>query len=112
MNRYPQHEALGTRAYTLSSPTATHYSPSSASDKSPQRGAYVWETFTEFDTAAREVGSGLIALGVAAYDNVGIFSENRSEWLHTSFGCYSQSIRVVALYATLGEDAVEYIVNQ
>lgn len=34
-----------------------------------------------------------------------------SQWVVTSLGLYSQNLRVVALYASLGENAVEFIVN-
>jgi long-chain acyl-CoA synthetase len=44
-------------------------------------------------------------------DNVGIFAENRSEWVISQMGIFSQSMRTVSLYATLGDDAVEYITN-
>lgn len=106
--RYSGNNALGTRQYLLDDSKSSYQK---GSDKLPVRGNYVWETYSDFDQAAREIGAGLIALGCQPKDNIGIFSENRAEWVHTAYGCYSQSMRVVALYATLGEDAVEYIVN-
>lgn len=107
VHKFPNNNAIGARSYKMQSNNKYQR----GSDKLPVRGDYIWESFTEFDAAAREVGAGLIALGVKQYEQVGIFSENRPEWVHTSFGCYSQAMRVVALYATLGEEAVEYIVN-
>jgi len=42
---------------------------------------------------------------------VGICSANRTEWTEVSLALYSQKMVTVALYDTLGGDAVEYILN-
>ncbi|XP_057590394.1 long-chain-fatty-acid--CoA ligase 5 isoform X3 [Hippopotamus amphibius kiboko] len=43
---------------------------------------------------------------------VGIFAQNRPEWVISEFACYTYSMIAVPLYDTLGEDAVIYIVNK
>jgi hypothetical protein len=80
-------------------------------DKMPVRGAYVWDTYTEVAEAATALGAGLSSLGYAAHTNVGIFSSNRAEWMVSALGLYGQNMRVVSLYASLGEGAVEFIIN-
>lgn len=82
-----------------------------AADKSIVRGAYVWETYEEIAEQSKDFGAGLVAIGAKQHDNIGIFSANRTEWLVTAFGLYSQNLRVIALYASLGENAVEFIIN-
>lgn len=44
-------------------------------------------------------------------DRVGIFSINRAEWIISDAACHHQSFVPVALYATLGANAVEFVVN-
>nr|XP_020743884.1 long-chain-fatty-acid--CoA ligase 5 [Odocoileus virginianus texanus] len=43
---------------------------------------------------------------------VGIFSQNRPEWVISEFACYTYSMVAVPLYDTLGAEAVIYIVNK
>lgn len=74
-------------------------------------GDYVFESYETIDQQSRQVGAGLVSIGNKAGDNIGIFSLNRAEWVIAQQGIYSQSMRVVSLYATLGDTAVEYICN-
>ena len=53
----------------------------------------------------------LLRLGVSRGSSVGIFSENRPEWLIVQYGCYLRSLVPVPLYATLGGPAVAHIVT-
>ncbi len=80
-------------------------------DGSIQRFGYVWDSYQDVNDSAIAIGRGLLELGLKASDNVGIFSINRAEWITASLGFYSQNLRTVSLYATLGPDAVEYIIN-
>lgn len=76
-----------------------------------ERGAYTWATYKEVYDEVVGFGKGLIKIGARPFDNLGIFAVNRAEWMIASLGFYSQSMRTVALYATLGENAVQYIIN-
>ena len=80
-------------------------------EKMPVRGEYIWETYAEIDEAAKDFGAGLVSMGYQPHTNVGIFSSNRTEWMVAALGLYSQNMRVVSLYASLGEGAVEFIIN-
>jgi len=96
-----------------SAPTVVAATPAKykIEDKMPVRGAYVWDTYTEVAEAATALGTGLSSLGYAQHTNVGIFSSNRAEWMVSALGLYGQNMRVVSLYASLGEGAVEFIIN-
>jgi long-chain acyl-CoA synthetase len=109
VKKFPQNRCLGSRVYELDEKEPTKYKY--ASDKSIIRGKYIWETYEEVAESSKDFGAGLIAIGAKQHDNVGIFSANRAEWVITSLGLYSQNLRVVALYASLGENAVEFIIN-
>ncbi|CAJ0599750.1 unnamed protein product [Cylicocyclus nassatus] len=45
-------------------------------------------------------------------DKIGIYSQNRPEWIITALGCMQQSVILVPLYDTLGADAASFIVSQ
>jgi len=75
-----------------------------------QRGAYKFDTYATVAEQIYATGNGLASLGLDAQSNIGIFSINRSEWMITHLANWSQSYRTVALYDTLGADAVQYIV--
>lgn len=76
-----------------------------------KKGAYIWKSYSEVAAEAKEVGAGLASIGVEKGDAVGICSANRHEWTASYLGMYSQSAVCVALYDTLGENALEYIIN-
>ena len=43
---------------------------------------------------------------------IGIFSKNREEWVITDFASMISGITTVPLYDTLGQEAIEYILDQ
>lgn len=61
---------------------------------------------------AKNFGSGMIALGARPRDLIGIYSQNRPEWILYEQGCYCFSLVVVPLYDTLGPDACAFIIRQ
>ena len=66
----------------------------------------------ESNVEAENFGRGLIELGLKVRQNVALFSETRAEWLISANGCMKQSMPVVTLYATLGEDALVDGINE
>lgn len=70
--------------------------------------------FNEALLRAKNFGSGLIALGLRPGPStfVGIYSQNRPEWILFEQGCYCYSLVVVPLYDTLGPDACAFIIDQ
>lgn len=54
----------------------------------------------------------MIALGARPKQLIGIYSQNRPEWILYEQGCYSFSLVVVPLYDTLGPEACAFIMRQ
>ena len=50
--------------------------------------------------------------GLSKGDMIGISSQNTAEWTLLGLGCDTQSMTLVPLYDTLGEEGVKYILNQ
>lgn len=78
---------------------------------------YVWETYGQVDVRRRAVGSALRRLFDSGHfkaenlDTVGIWSMNRPEWQIVDLAVETYGMTSVALYDTLGKDAVEHIIN-
>ncbi|KAI9483387.1 MAG: hypothetical protein EXX96DRAFT_558021 [Benjaminiella poitrasii] len=73
---------------------------------------YVWQSYPEVHKRITNYGKGLIQLGLKRQEAIGIYSINRPEWTMTELASYRQAFMIVALYDTLGAEAMEYIVNQ
>lgn len=73
---------------------------------------YVWQSHNQVRLRVENYGRGLVQLGLTRQRALGIYSVNRPEWTMSEYACYRQGIFIVALYDTLGAEAIEYIVNQ
>lgn len=71
-----------------------------------------WMNFNETLLRAKNFGAGLISIGIQPHQLVGIYSQNRPEWILFEHGCYCYSMVVVPLYDTLGPDACAFIIKQ
>ncbi|CEO97682.1 hypothetical protein PBRA_005796 [Plasmodiophora brassicae] len=74
-------------------------------------GVYKWQTYSQVYQKMLAIGAALRSMGCQRGSSIGIMAPNRPEWVITAFGAYSQTLSVVALYSTLGPNAVEYILN-
>lgn len=54
----------------------------------------------------------LVQNGFEPKSNIGLYSVNRAEWVLAEQGSYMYNICTVPLYDTLGNEAIQYIVNQ
>ncbi|KAG9025975.1 hypothetical protein FS837_004766, partial [Tulasnella sp. UAMH 9824] len=97
---------LGHRAVLTTEPTVT-FAPE-----------YTWQTYAEVDKRRRAVGSALESYFKSGklqkgsdFEAVGIWAVNRPEWQITDLACQAYNKVSVALYDTLGPDAVEYAIN-
>uniref|UniRef100_A0A671MBN2 Arachidonate--CoA ligase n=1 Tax=Sinocyclocheilus anshuiensis TaxID=1608454 RepID=A0A671MBN2_9TELE len=74
---------------------------------------YQWIAYTEVRAMAQVLGSGLLAKGCKPNPQqfVGIFAQNRPEWVIAELACYTFSMALVPLYDTLGLDAMVHILN-
>ncbi|NXU36593.1 ACSL1 ligase, partial [Drymodes brunneopygia] len=75
---------------------------------------YEWISYKEVSDRAEYVGSALLHRGFkpSHIQYIGIFSQNRPEWVIIEQACYAFSMVVVPLYDTLGAEAITYIVNK
>ncbi|CAO3594617.1 unnamed protein product [Absidia cylindrospora] len=73
---------------------------------------YVWQTHKEIRVRVENFGKGMVKLGLTRQQGIGIYAVNRPEWTITEQASYRQAFIIVALYDTLGAEAIEYIVNQ
>ncbi|KAL0079755.1 hypothetical protein J3Q64DRAFT_1644956 [Phycomyces blakesleeanus] len=73
---------------------------------------YVWESHPKVMKRIKNFGKGLVSLGLERQKVIGIYSVNRPEWTMTEQACYREAFIIVALYDTLGAEAIDYIVNQ
>ncbi|NXO74264.1 ACSL1 ligase, partial [Phainopepla nitens] len=75
---------------------------------------YEWISYKEVADRAEHVGSALLHRGFkpSHVQYIGIFSQNRPEWVIIEQACYAFSMVVVPLYDTLGAEAITYIVNK
>ncbi|XP_045677836.1 long-chain-fatty-acid--CoA ligase 1 isoform X1 [Phyllostomus hastatus] len=75
---------------------------------------YEWLSYKQVEDLSECVGSALIQKGFKAAPDqfIGIFSQNRPEWVIIEQGCFAYSMVIVPLYDTLGTEAITYIVNK
>ncbi|XP_056586260.1 long-chain-fatty-acid--CoA ligase 6 isoform X4 [Triplophysa dalaica] len=74
---------------------------------------YKWLSYKEVFSRAENLGSGLLSQGCQPNTDqfIGVFAQNRPEWIIAELACYTYSMVVVPLYDTLGPDAIRFIIN-
>ncbi|XP_063838229.1 long-chain-fatty-acid--CoA ligase 4 isoform X3 [Ostrinia nubilalis] len=107
--RYAARPSLGTRT-VLSEEDEPQ--PNGRVFKKFNMGDYVWRTYTDVEREARHFGAGLRELGCRPRHNLVMFAETRAEWMVAAHGCFKQSIPVVTIYATLGDEAIAHGINE
>jgi len=116
--KYGEKRSLGTRK-----PLGDHHTPGVRFPKK-KFGAITWQTYANVADRARNIGKGLLAVGMKALPKdegtVGgtdfekttaphtalIYEETCADWLTFLFGSWSQSLCVATSYATLGVSSV------
>ncbi|XP_069049190.1 long-chain-fatty-acid--CoA ligase 1a isoform X1 [Lepisosteus oculatus] len=75
---------------------------------------YEWLSYQEVADRAEWLGSGLLHRGLSPTPDqfIGIFAQNRPEWLIAELACYTYSMVSVPLYDTLGTEAIKYIIEK
>ncbi|XP_074252804.1 long-chain-fatty-acid--CoA ligase 1 isoform X3 [Saimiri boliviensis] len=75
---------------------------------------YEWLSYKQVAELSECIGSALLQKGFKATPDqcVGIFAQNRPEWVIIEQGCFAYSMVIVPLYDTLGSEAITYIVNK
>ncbi|EDM04428.1 acyl-CoA synthetase long-chain family member 6, isoform CRA_a [Rattus norvegicus] len=74
---------------------------------------YQWLSYQEVAKRAEFLGSGLLQhdCKVGTEQFIGVFAQNRPEWIIAELACYTYSMVVVPLYDTLGPGSIRYIIN-
>lgn len=109
VERFGKAQCLGTRT-VLSEENETQ--PNGKVFKKLILGDYKWITYEEMDVEVNLFGSGLAALGQQPRNTIAIFCETRAEWMITAQSCFRRNFPLVTFYATLGEDAVAFGLNE
>ncbi|XP_051522803.1 long-chain-fatty-acid--CoA ligase 5-like [Myxocyprinus asiaticus] len=75
---------------------------------------YQWLKYKQVSDRAEFLGSGLLHRGLKPSQEsfIGIFSQNRPEWIISELACYTYSMVAVPLYDTLGPEALVFIINR
>ncbi|CAO3700874.1 unnamed protein product [Rhizopus stolonifer] len=73
---------------------------------------YIWQSYPQVRQRIENFGQGLIHLGLKRQECLGVYAINRPEWTISEIASYRQAFIIVALYDTLGAEAMEYIINQ
>ena len=73
----------------------------------------IWESFAwaDYGHKAREIGMGLLALGLSRGDVCSIVSENNKEWLFTDMGILGSGGVTSGVYTTDSSKQLEYLVT-
>ncbi|XP_015238165.1 PREDICTED: long-chain-fatty-acid--CoA ligase 4-like [Cyprinodon variegatus] len=109
VQRFGPADCLGTREVLSEE---NEIQPSGKVFKKVILGEYRWLSYQQLDAAASEFGSGLAALGQQPKSTIAIFCETRAEWMITAQACFRRNFPLVTFYATLGEDAIAYGLNE
>ncbi|XP_010016445.1 PREDICTED: long-chain-fatty-acid--CoA ligase 4 isoform X2 [Nestor notabilis] len=75
-------------------------------------GTYRWLSYEEVHEKMNRLGRGMTALGLTPKSTVVIFCETRAEWMIVALTCFKYNFPLITLYATLGEEAVTYGLNE
>jgi len=75
------------------------------------RADYKYITYAECHKSVEVISQALNSLGLKFQDSVGLYSKNRPEWLQVHLANQKMGFKTTALYATLGDGAVKYIID-
>uniref|UniRef100_A0A3Q3W760 long-chain-fatty-acid--CoA ligase n=1 Tax=Mola mola TaxID=94237 RepID=A0A3Q3W760_MOLML len=109
VQRFGPAQSLGTRDVLSEE---NEIQPSGKVFKKLILGEYRWISYNELDTMVSQFGSGLAALGQQPKTNIAIFCETRAEWMIAAQACFRRNFPLVTFYATLGEEAITYGLNE
>eukprot|EP00123_Amoebidium_parasiticum_P015947 comp23213_c0_seq1/m.37795 comp23213_c0_seq1/g.37795 ORF comp23213_c0_seq1/g.37795 comp23213_c0_seq1/m.37795 type:complete len:720 (-) comp23213_c0_seq1:607-2766(-) len=75
-------------------------------------GEYKWMSFAETMDYINHLGSGLHGIGAKPKDNVAIFANTSPDWIMCAHAVFRHSMPLVTVYATLGDDAIVYTLEE
>uniref|UniRef100_A0AAY5KS58 long-chain-fatty-acid--CoA ligase n=1 Tax=Esox lucius TaxID=8010 RepID=A0AAY5KS58_ESOLU len=109
VQRFRDADCLGTREVLSEE---NELQPSGKVFKKLILGEYRWLSYQDVELSVRHLGSGLTALGQQPKSMVAIFCETRAEWMVAAQACFRYNFPLVTFYATLGEEAVAFGLNE
>ncbi|XP_064184239.1 long-chain-fatty-acid--CoA ligase 4 [Anguilla rostrata] len=109
VQRFGKADCLGTREVLSAE---NEIQPSGKVFKKLILGEYKWLSYQDVDVAVSQFGSGLTALGQQPRSTIAIFCETRAEWMISAQACFRRNFPLVTFYATLGEEAIAYGLNE
>uniref|UniRef100_A0AC35TWZ7 AMP-binding domain-containing protein n=1 Tax=Rhabditophanes sp. KR3021 TaxID=114890 RepID=A0AC35TWZ7_9BILA len=77
-----------------------------------RQGDYKFMSYGDVAEQVQLLEKAFTALGVQKGDRVIIYAETRKEWFITALACFKRGLPIVTVYATLGEEAVGYAINE
>ncbi|XP_014462726.2 long-chain-fatty-acid--CoA ligase 4 isoform X3 [Alligator mississippiensis] len=109
ITKYGKKDCLGTREILSEE---NEMQPNGKVFKKLILGNYQWLNYEEVHQRVKHFGSGLAALGLKPKSTIAVFCETRAEWMIAAQSCFQHGFPLVTLYATLGEEAVTYGLNE
>jgi len=80
-------------------------------DSEGNASPYEFFTYCQVKEQAEAVASALAQCGVTKNGKVGVYSANKVEWMLTVRAADILAATIVPIYDSLGEDAIEYIIE-
>ncbi|VFQ90576.1 unnamed protein product [Cuscuta campestris] len=75
-------------------------------------GDYEWLTYSQTFEFVCNFSSGLAHIGHGSEERLAIFADTCGEWLIALQACFRRNVTVVTIYASLGEEALCYSLNE
>ncbi|KAF9914890.1 long-chain fatty acid-CoA ligase [Lobosporangium transversale] len=73
---------------------------------------YNWMTYKDTQVVVDSIGAGLRKFGVQPKDKMTVFGATSANWLLVAHGAFAQSVTIVTVYDTLGEDGLLHSMNE
>ncbi|KAF8923288.1 long-chain fatty acid-CoA ligase, partial [Haplosporangium bisporale] len=73
---------------------------------------YNWLTYKDVKLVVDSIGAGLVKFGVQPRDKITVFGATSANWLLMAHGAFTQSVTIVTVYDTLGEDGLLHSMNE
>jgi long-subunit acyl-CoA synthetase (AMP-forming) len=90
-----------------------HAPDSSKQSEKLRLGEYEFTTYSEYREQVLQLGAGLVSFAkLRRGDRILFYAETRREWMLACLAAFSQSLTVVTVYTSLGEDGLAHSLAQ
>ncbi|MBK9389287.1 MAG: AMP-binding protein [Bacteroidetes bacterium] len=80
--------------------------------RDPESNSYKSISWESLVSTSQMVSRSLLSLGTDTFENIGIFSDNRPEWIFSDLGIIGIRSVVVPFYSTSSKQQLKYIVDE